>query len=567
MAEIQDHMINKIQFKRLVIAAYLLPFKAVKTKKGYNVVQNSGGLVSAMLSLSENFRKNKSLAFNDRIVWAGIAENLPDDLLSEHIYNESFDIAPVKLSAALNELYYGGFCNDLIWPLFHYFPSHSVFNTSYFQAYIEANERFCDEIIKIIRPGDFIWVHDYHLMLLPEMIRSKIPEAAIGFFLHIPFPSFELFRLIPKGWREAIIEGITGADLIGFHTHDYTQHFIESVKRTKRFECSRNIIHTPNKLIKADAFPIGLDFDKHVLAEREIPLERMQDRISRYNVFAWASDFFSQALEIREQQNLTNIRLIKKSISSKIISEYKAAGSRILFLDYDGTLVSFTKYPEQATIDKKTLSIIKKLSYDTNNEVIIISGRTKDFLEKQFKGINVTLIAEHGYFIKEINKEWETRIDTDMQWKEAVLPILKEYVNRCNGTFIEEKAGSTAWHYRNADSDLAQLRLNELLDDLSEIRRHETGFEILEGNKVLEIKSGKYNKGEAARSIMKARNFDFILAAGDDETDEALFKALPAWAYTIRIGLTPSNARYNVSDYSLFLKILKDLAEQRSLTN
>lgn len=561
-------MINKIQFKRLVIAAYHLPFEFVRTKKGYNAVQNSGGLVSAMFSLSENFRKNKSPAFEDRIVWVATAEDLPDDLLPEHLDNEYFDITLVKLPAALNELYYGRFCNDLIWPLFHYFPSHGVFDTRYFQAYIEANERFCDEIIKITRPGDFIWVHDYHLMLLPEMIQSKIPEVAIGFFLHIPFPSFESFRLIPGSWREAIIEGITGADLIGFHTHDYTQHFIKSVKMTKGFECYRNIIYTPNKLIKAAAFPIGIDFDnfhsacpdKPVLAEKEIRAERMQNRISSNNVFAWASDFFSQALEIREKQNLTNIRLINKSVSLKIISEYKAAGSRILFLDYDGTLVSFTKYPEQAVIDKKTLSTIKKLSYDPKNEVIIISGRTRDFLEKQFKSINVTLIAEHGFFIKEIKKKWKTRIDTDMRWKEAVLPILKEYVNRCNGTFIEEKAGSIAWHYRNADPDFAQLRLNELRDELSEIVSQETGFEILEGNKVLEVKSGKYDKGEAARSIMKDRQFDFILAAGDDKTDEALFEVLPVRAYTIRIGLTPSNARYNISDYSLFLKILKDLA-------
>ena len=150
-----------------------------------------------------------------------------------------------------------------------------MFNSDYYKAY-QANSKYCDELIKIIQPGDFIWIHDYQLMLLPEMIREKIPDATIGFFLHIPFPSFEIFRLLPRQWRESIVKGILGADLIGFHTHDYTQHFIKCVKRTTGFEIHQNIIYTPNKRVKADAFPIGIDYDKfhdaclkeHVLAEK-----------------------------------------------------------------------------------------------------------------------------------------------------------------------------------------------------------------------------------------------------------------------------------------------------------
>ena len=141
------------------------------------------------------------------------------------------------------------------------------------------------------------------------------------------------------------------------------------------------------------------------------------------------------------------------------------------------------------------------------------------------------------------------------------MPILTEYVSRCNGTFIEEKTGSIAWHYRNADSDFAQLRLHELRDDLAEIIRHKTNFEILEGNKVLEVKSGKYDKGQAANTLMKNEHFDFILAAGDDKTDEFLFKALPELAYTIRVGLSPSLAKYNVSDFSVLLNLLNTLSK------
>jgi trehalose 6-phosphate synthase/phosphatase len=738
-------MTNKPQFKRLVIAAYRLPFKFTETKKGYKAVQNSGGLVSAILSLSENFRNSNSIGADTKIVWTGTGENLPENFSSKEFNNENFDITPVDIPKHLNDLYYGGFCNDLIWPLFHYFPSYSIFNPKYFEAYREANAIFCDAIIKKLKPGDFVWVHDYQLMLLPEMIRKKSPDTTLGFFLHIPFPSFEIFRLLPRSWREIIIDGLLGADLIGFHTNDYAQHFIKSVKRTTGFECRNNVILTHNKLVKADAFPIGIDYkkfhtaclDKKVLdekhkirenlsaqrlifsvdrldyskgllfrlkgfetflekypkwhtkvifnmvvvpsrvnvekykemkkeiestvgringkystlgwrpiiyqyksltfnemvalydlsdvglitplrdgmnlvakeyiacqienegvlilsemtgaaaelneaiiinpydnnemseaiskalemepSEKHTRLNRMQNRISSYNVFTWAYDFFNQTYEIKKQQELTNVRLISKKLAGQIISDYRKSSRRILFLDYDGTLVSFTNYPELTVLDNLTVEIIQKLSNDLKNQIVIISGRSKDFLERQFSGINVTLVAEHGYFIKIPNKSWKARTETDPEWKKAILPILNEYVSRCNGTFIEEKTGSIAWHYRNADSDFAQLRLHELRDDLTEIIRHKTDFEILEGNKVLEVKSGKYDKGQAAINLMKNNNFDFILAAGDDRTDETLFRVMPENANSIRVGLSPSTAKYNIPDFSGFLIFLKSL--------
>ena len=308
----------------------------------------------------------------------------------------------------------------------------------------------------------------------------------------------------------------------------------------------------------ADAIFKALEMEP---AEKHARLQRMQKRISSYNVYAWAFDFFNQTSEIKKQQDLTNIRLITDSLANKIITDYHNASSRILFLDYDGTLVSFTKYPELTILDVETVEIIKKLTIDPKNQIVIISGRSKEFLEKEFLGINITLVAEHGYFIKFPGKGWNTTIETGPEWKNSILPILNEYVNRCNGTSIEEKTGSIAWHYRNADSDFAQLRLHELRDDLTEIIRHKTDFEILEGNKVLEVKSGKYDKGQAAKTLMKNKHFDFVLAAGDDRTDESLFKQLNSSAYTIRVGLSPSMARFNISDFYLLIKLLKDLAD------
>jgi trehalose 6-phosphate synthase/phosphatase len=294
--------------------------------------------------------------------------------------------------------------------------------------------------------------------------------------------------------------------------------------------------------------------------EKTIRLGRMQKRISEYNVFTWAFDFMDQAWEVKRIQKQMSVRFINKTILSGIMSAYKNACNRIFLLDYDGTLVSFEKYPEMATIDINTLNIIRKLLDNTKNQIAIISGRDRSFLEQQFDDMPVTLVAEHGYFIRKPGKSWESTVHSDEKWKDAVMPILKEYVNRCNGTFIEEKTGSLAWHYRNADVDFAQLRLHELRDDLAEVIRHKTNFEILEGNKVLEIKSGKYDKGQAALNLLSNGHFDFILAAGDDKTDEFLFKAVPESAYTIRVGMSPSVAKYNVSAYPVLLKLLKNLS-------
>lgn len=174
-------------YKRLVIVAYRLPFKFVKTESGYCAIQNSGGLVSAILSLSEKFKSSQS-ACSDKIVWVGVPDEFPDDLSANEIDNEHFEIVPVKLSKKLNKTYYGGFCNNLIWPLFHYFPSYSVFDNAYHDAYQQANSLFNQAVGEVIRPDDFVWVHDYQLLLLPEMIRLQHPRATIGFFLHIPFP-------------------------------------------------------------------------------------------------------------------------------------------------------------------------------------------------------------------------------------------------------------------------------------------------------------------------------------------------------------------------------------------
>ncbi|MGC9150894.1 MAG: bifunctional alpha,alpha-trehalose-phosphate synthase (UDP-forming)/trehalose-phosphatase [Microbacter sp.] len=733
-------------FERLVIAAYRLPFKFVKTKKGYRAIQNAGGLVSAILALSENLRQTKNEFIDNKIVWVGTGESLPVATSSGTIQHERFDIIPVEIPHRTNELYYGGFCNDLLWPLFHYFPSYAVFETDYFEAYKEANEQFCAVLEKTIQPGDFIWIHDYQLLLLPEMIHQRFPDATIGFFLHIPFPSFELFRLLPRHWRESLIKGMLGADMIGFHTNDYVEHFIKSVKRTTHYECRQNQIYTHRKMVKADAFPIGIDYNKFhtacvapsVLAEKNklevelneqrlifsvdrldyskgllarlhgyetfledypewhkkvtfnfvvVPsrdsirkyrdmkkeieatvgringrysslswrpiiyqyrslsfkelvalynmsnvalitplrdgmnlvakeyvacqtshegvlilsemagaadelseamlinpfdrkeiadtiheallcqadekhrrMEKMKHRLMEFDVFHWAYDFFNQTFDIKKMQHTMKARFIDEAVEQAMMDDYQKADKRILLLDYDGTIVPFAKLPELAVLPKRTFKLIEKLSSDPKNEVIIVSGRDRAFLDQQFGTLPVSLIAEHGYFIRKAGAEWKPTVNTNDNWKMQVRPILEDYVNRCKGTFVEEKTGSLVWHYRNAETDIAKIRVHELRDKLEEMIRQKTDFEILSGHKVLEIKCGRYDKGEAVNRFLQQRHYDFLLAAGDDRTDETMFRMILDKAYTIRIGASPSLAKFHITHVAGMIRLLRKMA-------
>ena len=127
---------------------------------------------------------------------------------------EEFHSYPVYLSSNDMRYYYYGFCNRTIWPLFHYFSNYTEYSQQMWDTYVKVNHDFLKATMKVVEPDDFIWVHDYHLFLLPGLLRKELPNARIGYFLHIPFPSFEIFRLMP--WRNEILKGLVGADLIGF---------------------------------------------------------------------------------------------------------------------------------------------------------------------------------------------------------------------------------------------------------------------------------------------------------------------------------------------------------------
>ncbi|PWJ58936.1 trehalose 6-phosphate synthase/phosphatase [Dyadobacter jejuensis] len=271
---------------RLIIVAYRLPFKIVREGDGVNLFQNSGGLVSAVLSLVGD-GAHSPVVSGDKIQWIGYTDNSKEELEGQSLENDSFKAHPVFIPEDVNENYYEGFCNDLIWPLCHYFPSHASFDEAYYQAYKTANQLFFEKLEEIIQPGDIVWVQDYQLMLLPQMIREKFPNNKVGFFFHIPFPSYELFRMLPVEWRKSIVEGIIGADVVGFHTNDYVEYFLKAVRMVLGHGNKLHYINLSNRIVKIDSFPISIDFkkfdkayaDPDVIKERTVAREMLKEKI------------------------------------------------------------------------------------------------------------------------------------------------------------------------------------------------------------------------------------------------------------------------------------------------
>jgi len=250
-------------FNRLIIAAYRLPYRFIRKNDKITAIRNSGGLVSAVLSLSHRLQSGGNKEKKAEIHWVGRGEEINDKRLMAISAKLPFNLHPVTIPASLHEKYYSGFCNNTIWPLFHYFPWLTQFREDYWEAYVEANRLFANALEKVIKPGDFIWIHDYQLLLLPAMIRERFPQATIGFFLHIPFPSFEIFRLMPRKWREALLTGVLGSDVAGFHTQAYTRYFFLSVRNVLKLP-SQGKLNVMNQGRKTglQTFPIGIEYNK-----------------------------------------------------------------------------------------------------------------------------------------------------------------------------------------------------------------------------------------------------------------------------------------------------------------
>ena len=715
-----------------IIVSNRLPIRISKVKNSFKFTATSGGLATGMKSVHEH---ENSLW----IGWPGIGidEIAPEAWVPLAKGLEENNYAPILLDKEEVENFYYGLANKCLWPLFHYFIEISTFSETHWETYVEVNKKFSQSVIDKIAPGDTVWIHDYQLMLCPKMIKDARPDVNIGFFLHIPFPSFEIFRTFPC--RETLLEGMLGADLIGFHTYDYERHFLSSVRRILRKEVQFNRVINGFREVVVDTFPMGIDYDKfhrkaeEHLAQKEnekselkkqlelhrkgaesgklilsidrldytkgvvnrieafdlfltkypeylekvrllmltvpsrsdvpeyaklkketdelvgringkyatvnwtpiwyyyramsfddlidlymtsdiamitpvrdgmnlvakefiasrvsgdgvlilsemagaskelfeailinpfdknamadallkaitMPVEEqkqrnigMQKRLSRYTVDYWAKDFMKALQSKNEIREEIQIPKIHNGTQQKLVQAFAKAKNKMIFLDYDGTLVAFNEKPDLAIPDAKLLSIIDRLCKLPNTDVAIVSGRDQAFLDKWFAKLPITLVAEHGHYIKRKGAEWNGSITGKKEWMADVLPIFETFTDRTPGTFIEEKHNSLVWHYRKTDPELAAGRVVEIKTVLSSLISDEVT--ILDMDKALEVVDRQVNKGSAVFEIKNQGDYDFILCIGDDVTDENMFVSLPDHAYTVKVGRKPTAAKYYI---------------------
>ncbi len=733
---------------RLVIVSNRLPVNIATDEKGFRFEPSAGGLASGLSAFVEGARKaRKGPSEITWIGWPGTTANNKEQIRSEVL--ERFNAHCVFLSTREVDTFYKGFCNKTIWPLFHYFPAYASYLKENWEQYIHVNEVFCNTVLEVVQPGDLIWVHDYHLMLLPAMIRKMQPDATIGFFLHIPFPAFDVFRMMPSQWRRRILEGMYGADLIGFHTHDYRSYFLHSSLRISGINNHMGDVVWNGRQVKVDSFPMGIDYRKfhsapkdagvarekrnirkntgriklvlsidrqdyskgilnrlkgyeHFLetnprwrnkvslmlivvpsrigvdqyqslktridelvgringrfgrlswtpvfyqyrslsfhellalyntcdvalvtplrdgmnlvakeyiasrtnmkgvlvlsemagavdelseaiiinpnnieeigesialaletptAEQARCLRSMQKRTSTYTVFRWAEDFLTALAGVKQQQQDMMSRTLDEGLTGKLKQAMRKAGWRTLFLDYDGTLRLFANSPAEARPGKKLLSLLERLSSAERTDVVLISGRNRQPLDQWFGKLPVHLIAEHGLFIREKGLKWRLLKHVRRSWKRKLLPVMKEYIDKLPGSFVEEKEYSLVFHFRKSEMESAKHRIRELNRHLLNVMTN-MDVQVVPGNKTLEVRNAGVDKGMAALHWLEEPQGKphFILAAGDDTTDEDMFRALPSDAWTIKVGLGPSHASHTVDGPEKMVELLEELASE-----
>jgi trehalose 6-phosphate synthase/phosphatase len=262
--------------RRLMVIANRLPVKLQATANGWRAEKSSGGLATAMNPI---LRRSKGVW----VGWPGESEGIGDPQRQAIIDGWAAEdgLVTVELPPEIADHFYTGYSNQTLWPLFHHFPSRVTFDPQGWVAYRKANELYRDAAAKLHREDDMIWVHDYQLMLLPKLLRDWNPHIRIGFFLHIPFPSSEVFRVLPE--RADLLEGVLGADLIAFQTYSHLQHFRNSLRRVLGIESRLDRVEIGSRTVRLDALPIGIaPEDFTVLLNKRASANHVEQLRQRY---------------------------------------------------------------------------------------------------------------------------------------------------------------------------------------------------------------------------------------------------------------------------------------------
>lgn len=251
----------------LITVSYRLPYSFTAPRKKLQATPSAGGLATALtsyFSLKENAGRNSNFK---SLHWLGVSDLSQATFLKvsdqEVIQKDGIHLHSLFLREGMKDKFYNGFCNSTLWPLFLYFPSFVSYEQSHYDNYIEANHLMCEKVVQLYQQGDTIWIHDYHWMLLPGLLREALPDASIGFFLHIPFPNFELFRLLPRTWRTALLSGLLGADVIGLQTQEFANYLLECMQYVFPNAITEgNRVLLTNRSVTIDHYPISIDFKK-----------------------------------------------------------------------------------------------------------------------------------------------------------------------------------------------------------------------------------------------------------------------------------------------------------------
>ena len=267
---------------KLLIVSNRLPFQY--DEKARNLSPSTGGLVTAIAGI-------QSL---DKVVWAGIAptglnKSRWNALKKTQIRSDRYH--PIFVSDEEYDLYYNDMCNDVLWPLFHYESNMVKFKSDGWAAYIRVNQKIADDLLTIAKDDDMIWVHDFHLMLLPKFLKKKKRRVRVGFFLHVPFPSSEIFRQLPV--RKEILDGVLHSDLIGFHDYSYLRHFCSVTQLVLGLSSELMFIRREKNTSKLGVFPVSINtknFEKESVTKEVQTLSREYRRAAGENFIVLGVD-------------------------------------------------------------------------------------------------------------------------------------------------------------------------------------------------------------------------------------------------------------------------------------
>lgn len=300
----------------------------------------------------------------------------------------------------------------------------------------------------------------------------------------------------------------------------------------------------------------ALEMDESEQAWR---LETMQKKIRKYDIKNWANAFMKEQRALMEEQREQNTYRLDSKEREELHQAYKNAENRLIVLDYDGTLMPFNADPQAVIPDQDLLEVLEKLAKKENTKVVVNSGRDRDTLQKWLGPLGLDMAAEHGVWVKR-NGGWTSNPNLEKGWMPRIRTVLENLVERTPGSFIEEKDYSIAWHYRRVDKDFGEKRVREFRDVLRYLTAN-LDLQVLEGKKVVEIKNAGVNKGKASLSWLNEKDWDFILAIGDDHSDEDTFKVMPPEAYTIKVGIQKSSARYNLLSIDHVRRLLEEFVQ------